>query len=99
MKKKTIRVNLPYQLYWGYGVSIEQIREDLDEIEKLGATEINIEPYESYGSAGVDIEAVVERLETDEEFEIRKNKEKNHLDRVLESELKRYEELKLKFEK
>lgn len=99
MEKKTIRVNLPYLLDWTYGVSIEKIREDLNEIEKLGATEINIEPYKADGSSGVDIDAVAERLGTDKEFEVRKNKMKNHLDRILEAELKTYEKLKLKFEK
>ena len=54
-------------LHWTFGVEISKIREDLDMIEKLGATHININygPWED--EAYCDIDAVCQRLETDEE--------------------------------
>lgn len=97
MKKKTIRAKLFPIHNWTYGVTIAQIREDLDKFEKLGVTEINIESEEEYGSAYVKIEAIVERLETDEEFNIRNEKEKKRKLDIEAMELAQLSRLKAKY--
>lgn len=99
MTKKLIQVKVDYSLDWTYGVSIERIRKDLDELEKLGATIIDIEPYDSYGSACVSFEAHIERLETDEEYSKRVERENNMKKQTEMKELELLKKLKEKYEK
>ena len=61
--KKHFDVNHQY-LYWD-GRSITQIKQDLEELEKLGATHINIQYWHD---DGIEISATSERFETDEEY-------------------------------
>jgi len=68
MKKKFRIFDVKYNLNWIYSVSIEQIKKDLIALEKMGATHISIEPYETFGEVDVHIEAEARRLETDEEY-------------------------------
>ena len=50
---------IDFKLDWEYGVSIKQIREDLDKIEELGANCVEIESYSGYeGCHGVNITPV-----------------------------------------
>ena len=89
---------IPYNFDWAYGISIQKIREDLDVLEKLGATDINISYGENYGSVYLDIEAVKTRLETDEEIEkrlkyIKKLKQQEEL-----KEIRELERLKAKYQ-
>ena len=68
MKKKNIEIDIPFN-FDGYSeVSIEQLKEDLNKLEELGANFICI-PW-----SDCDIEAKFIREETDEEFERRKEK-------------------------
>jgi len=68
MKKKFRIFDVKYNLNWIYSVSIEQIKKDLIALEKMGATHISIEPYETFGEVDVHIEAEARRLETDKEY-------------------------------
>ena len=68
MKKKLRIFDIKYNLNWSYSVSIEKMKKDLITLEKMGATHISIEPYETFGEAEVHIEAEARRLETDEEY-------------------------------
>jgi DeoR/GlpR family transcriptional regulator of sugar metabolism len=97
MEKQIKKFKVPYHLEWIFGVSIEQIRKDLDELEKLGVTEIYIESLENWGCSSVLIEAYAEREETDLEYENRINKETYIQEKIKVLELKRLEELKLKY--
>lgn len=68
MKKKLRIFDVKYNLNWIYSVSIEKIKKDLIALEKMGATHISIEPYETFGEVDVHIEAEARRLETDKEY-------------------------------
>jgi len=89
--------NVDYYFDWTYDVTIEKIRKDLDELEKLGVTSIEIEAEECYGSYSVSIKAIANRLETNEEYLERKKKEKEYSDRIKQMELKQLETLQNKY--
>jgi len=95
--KKTIRKHVGYYFNWEYGVSIEKIKEDIAEMEKLGANEILIEPCDDYGDMSIYTEAVNRREETDEEYEERLKLIAVATKRAEDAEKKKYEELKKKY--
>ncbi len=64
MKKQNIRVEIPYTFSWSWGVSTEQIKKDIEALEKLGADEICIEPEDYYGSLSINYKDYVTRPET-----------------------------------
>lgn len=97
MKKQVRRFNVPFDFDWTDGVEIKKIKEDLNELEKLGATTIDIEPQEFYGSLGVGIEAYFSRLETDEECKSRINGEERHKEYLKQRDLKELERIKSKY--
>lgn len=94
MEKQVKRFEVPFNFDWTYGVTIEKLRKDLDDLEKLGVKEIDIEAEENWGSASVTIEAFIEREETDEEFEKRVNEEKQRQEEIKRRELQQLEQLK-----
>ena len=96
MEKKERDFKVEYSLDWAYDVSIEQLKKDIEELEKLGATHINIECGSSYDSY-VDIEAVCRRIETDEEFEQRKKEFEERKERLKQRELKQLAELRARY--
>jgi hypothetical protein len=97
MKKQERDFEIDYSFDWGYGVKIEQIRKDLDALEKLGAQRIDIEIKEEYGSVYVGIKAMVRRLETNEEYAARVQKETKWKEENERREQEVYEKLKAKF--
>jgi len=68
MEKKLRIFDIKYDLNWIDRVPIKEIKEDLIILEKLGATHISIDPYETFGEVDVHIEAEAVRLETDKEY-------------------------------
>lgn len=64
MKKQNIRVEIPYSFSWSYGAPMEQVKKDIEALEKLGADEICIESEDYYGSISISFKAYVTRLET-----------------------------------
>jgi hypothetical protein len=99
MEKQVKRFKQPFSFDWTYGVELKKIKEDINELEKLGVTEINIEAYDNYGSPSVNIEAFIHRIETDEEFIERFNKQKKQQDETERRELELLEKLKSKYGK
>jgi hypothetical protein len=99
MKAEKIIKQFPvnYDLQWTYGVSIADIRRDLDIIEAMGATHVDIESYESYGSVTININVKAEREETDEEFRERLESEERNRKRREEQELAQLETLMAKY--
>ena len=97
MKKQVIRFKVDFDFNWTYGVEIKKLKEDLDTLEKLGVTEIEIEAEENYGSASVTIEAFINRIETDEECNARINKENQRQEDIKRRELAELEKLKSKY--
>ena len=93
-----MRLKVNYHLDWDDRVSIAKIREDLDELEKLGVKEIDIKADDYFGSLSIKIEAFYEREETDDEFQKRVAKEKRQQEEQKRRELQELERLKSKYE-
>ena len=88
---------IDYNLHWEFGCEIDQIRKDLDEIEKLGATHVMIDSDISYDMSYVTIIAVSEREETDEENKTRLKELQDRLDLQKKRDLETIEILKQKY--
>jgi len=99
MKKITRLFEVEKVTDWTYGIDISELREDLDRLEKLGATYIDIEPEESYGCAYVDIIAYAKREETDEEYIQRLENEQKRMDDLKQRELEQLRMLQEKYQK
>lgn len=99
MEKITRNFTVEKDLDWTYGIEIKALREDLDRLEKAGATHIEIEPYEEYGSAYVEIKAYANREETDEECKLRLDKEQARKDDIARRELEQLRKLQEKYKK
>jgi hypothetical protein len=97
MEKQIRKFKQPFSFDWTYGVELKKIKEDLAELEKLGVTDIAIEPYDNYGSASVDINAFISRVETDEEYKERTYKVSVREEEIKKRELEQFERLKLKY--
>lgn len=97
MEKKVRRFKVDFDFNWTYGVEIKKLKEDLDTLEKMGVTEIEIEPEEIWGSASVTIEAYSNRLETDDEYKTRIDKENQHQEEIKRRELGELKKLKSKY--
>jgi len=97
MEKEVRRFKVDYSLDWEYGVEISKLRDDLDAIEALGATHVEIESGISYDSAYVTIEAISEHLETDEEFKLRVEETEKRQSEIKRRELEQLEKLKSKY--
>ena len=99
MKKIVRNFTVEKNLHWDYGIKIEKLRAELDRLEVLGATDIEIEPIERYGSAYVEITAYAKRVETDEECKERKEKEQARKDDIARRKLEQLRKLQEKHKK
>ena len=99
MEKEVRRFKVDYSLDWEYGGEIKKLREDLDAIEKLGATHVEIESGVSYDCPFVTIEPMAERIETDEEFKARVDQANRRQEETKRRELEQLEKLKSKYGK
>ncbi len=99
MTKEVRRFKVDFNFNWTYGVELSKLKEDINELEKLGVTDIEIESVDDYGSSSVNIEAFINRLETDDEYNNRIDKEKNRQDEIKKRELEQFERLKSKYGK
>ncbi len=97
MKKQERRFEISYNLDWTYGVSIEKLKADIAEVEKLGATEIEIESYSEYDSIYINVKAIARRLETDAEAKERAKAERKSANIRKAHELRQLEILKAKY--
>ena len=94
MKKEVISTKIDYSLNWAYSVEISQMRKDLDAIEKLGATHVEIDSAIIYDDS---FEAVSEHLETDEEYKSRMLEREKKANEVKKAELEQFERIKSKY--
>ena len=99
MEKQIKQIEVRYPLVWNGLTEISEIKKDLEEINKMGATHVEIEAFEEWGDTYIKTRAICEREETDEEFEGRKFQEKLKAEREQQRELALLNELKLKYEK
>lgn len=90
---------IDYMLDWEYSVNISEIKKDIEELEKLGATSINIQIEYDYGEASLEIKAVSLRQETDEEYKQRIDAENENQKKIEKRELEQLNRLKEKYEK
>lgn len=97
MEKYRKEIIINYNLDWKYDVEISKIRKDLDAIEKLGATHVQIEAKEEYGYPILSVNPITIRMETDDEYKKRIYKEKKQLEDVIKEQLRQLERLKLKY--
>jgi len=98
MEKIERTFEIEYSLEWEYGVEISKIREDLDALEKLGATHVEIDGSPDYdGCVSINIEAVSNRIETDEEHTQRVAENKQRMDNLKQKELEQLKNLKSKY--
>lgn len=97
MEKQEIDFEIPYSLDWTYGIEISKLREDLDAVEKLGATHIEIEHGAIYDCSYVEIDAIARRMETDEEFQERVRQINQRQEEQKRREVQELERLKSKY--
>lgn len=97
MEKIIRSFKVDFNLDWTYGVELSKLKEDINELEKLGVTDIEIQSEDDFGGSTVSVRAFINRLETDEEFNERIYKTKNIKDAIEKRELKQLAKLKLKY--
>ena len=97
MQKQERDFTVQYSLDWTCGVEIAQLKKDVEELEKLAATHVNIEPYTEYDCSYVSIEAISRRMETDEECEERVRQITQRFEEEKRIELQELERLKSKY--
>ena len=97
MEKKERDFKLEYSLDWTGGVEISKLKSDIEVLEKLGATHVEIEHGISYDCSYVEIDAICRRVETDEEFEQRKKQVEARQEQKKQRELKQLQDLKSKY--
>lgn len=95
--KQVKRFDSDCYLDWSYR-TIDEIRKDLDRLESLGVTGVEIEAEESYGSTRVKFQPFAFREETDEELVARLAEQQAREECKRAVELRQLEILKQKYE-
>ncbi len=98
LEKQIRRFPVAFPFDWVYGIAISKLKEDIAELEKLGATHIDIETESNYGDYSIRVEGICERLETDEECEARVAEMQARQEGQKRRELAFLEQLKKKYE-
>jgi len=97
MEKQVMRFDVKFDFDWECGVEISKIREDLDALEKLGATHVDIEARGNIDYTYMSFGGYVVREETDDEYLDRINKKKARENIIKERELEQLRKLKEKY--
>ena len=97
MEKITRNFEVKYLLDWIYGVEISQIKKDIEELEKLGATHVDVYIEYEYGEPYIEIIALSNRLETDDEYQQRIDEQNKRQEDIKRRELEQLEKLKSKY--
>ncbi len=93
-----INAPIPFEFEeWRYGISIEKMKADIAELERLGATHIDIDSSVSYDCAILEISAYCKREETPEEVSKRKEILRLRDESLRQDEIRRLQELKAKY--
>lgn len=100
MRKVYVRNKIKFSLDWDGTSTISKLREDLDAIEKLGETSVEIGiDWEYDGESYLKITPIEIRPETKEERRDRLNKAKRLQEDRDKRDLELFKKLKLKFDK
>jgi hypothetical protein len=97
MKKIERWFKVDYDLGWEYDGAISKIKKDIEELEKLGATHVEIDEETSFGESSIRIRAFSERMETDEEYQERIDEESKKEEEIKRRDLAKLEEIKSKY--
>lgn len=97
MQKQVRDFDVQFSFDWTYGIELSRLKEDLEALEKLGATHVEIEPYTEYDCSYVSIKAICRREETDEEMQRRVKEEQARQDEYKRRDLEQLEHLKAKY--
>jgi hypothetical protein len=97
MEKQVRRFEVKFYFQWEYGVEISKIRDDLDALEKLGATHVEIEVGVRYDCAYMSFDGYVDREETDEEYLKRTTEQLDREKRTKQRDLAELKRLKDKY--
>ena len=97
MEKQVRRFKVDFDFNWTGGVEIKKLKEDLETLEKLGVTEIEIDAENNWEFPYVTIKAFIDRIETDEECNARVAKENQRQEDIKRRELEQFEKLKSKY--
>lgn len=92
---RDFKVNYPID-DWKSEIEISKMKQDLENLEKLGATHIEIDPPE-YDSSFVEINVISRRIETDEEYNERMKKIDAENEHQKEMDLYLLEKIKTKY--
>lgn len=93
-----IRASIPFEFEeWRYGLSIEKMKADIAELERLGATHVDIDSSVSYDCAILEISAYCEREETLEEIAQREEYLRQRQEAQRQDEIRTLEKLKAKY--
>lgn len=95
---KKLKFKIDYELDWSYSVEIQKIRKDLDALELLGATHVDIVPDLEYDCPVLSIQAYVEREETEDDIRERLALQEKQQALVEAKERQQLMMLKLKYE-
>ncbi len=99
MKKQKLNIKACYDLsHWKYTISLDEIRSDLIQLEKINVTDIEISIENDYDDYYVLIEPIISRVETDKEYNDRILKEKVIQEQIKNRELEQLKKLKDKYE-
>lgn len=99
--RKKVSEPVHYYLDWRYSVTIEKMKRDLEILEELGATSIEIEIDHGYCDIdpSLSIRATRQRLETDDEYNKRIKIEEERLEESKKRDLAQLEYLQKKYKK
>jgi hypothetical protein len=102
MKKEIITIEIDHKINddngrYGFTMNIDDLINCLQEAKNKGAENISVEATEEYGCAYINLSFTQERMETDNEFAIRVNKENKKQEDIKRRELEQLEKLKSKY--
>ena len=97
-EKQVKRVKIDCRIDWEGYFAIEELRKDLDKLEKLGATHVDIGIYDGHCSPRLEVDSYNEMLETDKEFQQRIENQKMIREHSKLEEFELFKKLKQKYE-
>ena len=99
MKRIKVKQEVQGLIDWDYlEVSIEKLEQDISLLKESGITHVEFDAEESWGSATLIIKPYILRTETDEEFQLRKDKLKKQEEAQLKRDREIFDRLRKKFD-
>lgn len=100
MNKLIKNIDILYNIDWEYMISISQLKADIEKLEELGATHVDIKAVD-HNYTYVTFIPICQRVETDEEYKQRKKNEsarkRQNKKEEVDKEIELYNKLKEKY--